>query len=178
MASLDPRLNRIELPDSEQPYASAPELDHWQTFEVFHQARRGEQHSHVGIVHAPNPEMALVLAKEQFARRSQTANLWVVRTADVHATDYDDADMFLPSVDKSYREPTAYRTRDKIAAYKAAKGQVVDATEAPDDLSNHLPSPQKPIVATTTPAPGSQPNTEAAPKPRPRIIIAPKKKPQ
>ena len=34
------------------------------TFEVFHQSRRGEPHMHVGAVHAPDAELALVLGDD------------------------------------------------------------------------------------------------------------------
>ena len=47
----------------------------WQVYEVFHQKARGEHHVHVGSVHATDPEMALVLAKEQYARRAACVNL-------------------------------------------------------------------------------------------------------
>jgi ring-1,2-phenylacetyl-CoA epoxidase subunit PaaB len=87
--SLDPRVNRIPLPmDADQPHAEDP-IGQWQTFEVFTQQKRGEQHVHVGALHAPNAEMALILAKEQFGRREQCANLWVVRSGDILATSYE-----------------------------------------------------------------------------------------
>jgi len=35
----------------------------WPVFEVFHQQARGEAHVHVGAIHAPDAEMALLLAK-------------------------------------------------------------------------------------------------------------------
>ena len=66
--SLDPRVNRaqIELNNEIKPLN---ELDQWETYEVFHQKKRGDQHMHVGIVHAPNAEMALLFGKEQYGRR-------------------------------------------------------------------------------------------------------------
>lgn len=77
-------------------------------YEVFHQRARGEPHVHVGSVHAPDAGMALILAKEQFGRHPTCVNLWVVDAADIRATDYADADMFQPAVDKSYREAFGY----------------------------------------------------------------------
>lgn len=151
--SLDPRMNRIPLQDA-AGFAPEPEMDHWQTYEVFHQKSRGDQHVHVGIVHAPNAEMAILFAKEQYARRMKCVNLWVVRTADVIATEYEDEDMFVPGVDKGYREAYFYKTRDVIEDYKRA--QAPAATAAP---------------ASTAPAP-ADPN---APKNKPRIILGKKK---
>lgn len=127
--SLDPRVNRISPPE-ELP-AKQP-LDQWQTYEVFVQQSRGDQHQHVGIVHAPTAEMALLFAKEQYARRSQCVNIWVVRTADVYASTYEDADMFEPAFDKNYRESHGYnKVRHLIDAWKQRTGQAVtpEATE-------------------------------------------------
>lgn len=116
-SSLDPRVSRTELP-AENEYTEKQELDQWQTYEVFHQKSRGEQHVHVGIVHAPNYELAILFAKEQFARRMKCVNLWVVRTSDVYATEYEDSDMFEPSFDKSYREAFGYQNKELIQKYK------------------------------------------------------------
>ncbi len=80
----------------------------WPVYEVFHQQTRGEPHIHVGSVHAPDPEMALILAKEQYARRQACVNLWVVPAAAITASDYEDADMFERPLDKSYRESWGY----------------------------------------------------------------------
>jgi len=85
----------------------------WQTYEVFHQSKRGEPHVHVGSVHAPDAEMALMLARDQFARRLDCVSLWVVPTSAVTATSYEDAEMwFQPATDKSYREASGFRMGD------------------------------------------------------------------
>jgi ring-1,2-phenylacetyl-CoA epoxidase subunit PaaB len=122
MESLDPRINRLNL--SEAPvYVPLEAMEEWQTYEVFHQKNRGDQHIHVGIVHAPNADLALLFAKEQFARRSKCVNLWVVKTADITASAYEDEDMFSPSVDKSYREAYGYRVRGLIDGLKTETGK-------------------------------------------------------
>ncbi len=43
----------------------------WPVWEVFQQQRRGDAFEHVGSVHASDGEMALILAKEQYARRGR-----------------------------------------------------------------------------------------------------------
>ncbi|MCB9230262.1 MAG: 1,2-phenylacetyl-CoA epoxidase subunit B [Bacteroidia bacterium] len=116
--SLDPRVSRADLPAEDQ-YQPQDGLNQWQTYEVFHQKSRGTQHIHVGSLHAPSPELALILAKEQYARRMKCVNLWVVRTTDVFASSYDDADMFEPATDKSYREAFGYKNKEIIRKYKA-----------------------------------------------------------
>lgn len=82
----------------------------WKVFEVFHQQARGEPHVHVGSVHAPDAESALILAKEQFGRRQACVNMWVVPADAITATSYEDADMFQHATDKSYREAFGYET--------------------------------------------------------------------
>jgi ring-1,2-phenylacetyl-CoA epoxidase subunit PaaB len=115
--SLDPRITReqIELNNQITPLQ---ELDQWETYEVFHQKKRGDQHMHVGIVHAPNPEMALLFGKEQYGRRGITANIWVVKTAHVFASEYEDQDIFETVPEKQYREAGGYKVMEKINKYK------------------------------------------------------------
>ena len=118
MKSLDPRVSRLDQIREEMEAPSVGAHDYWQTWEVFHQDKRGKRHEHVGTVHAPDPEMALVFAKEQFGRRQQTVNLWVVKTTDVFGFPYEDSDMFETTPEKTHREASGYKTRDKIEAYK------------------------------------------------------------
>ena len=109
MQSFDPRVNRIK-PIEEKTEMNIGEA--WEPYEVFHQKKRGDHHIHVGSVHAPNAAQALLFAKEQYGRRQNCVNMWVVKTADVTQFQYDDADIF----------ETAYgfKVRDKINAYKKA----------------------------------------------------------
>ena len=98
--SLDPRISRAHL--SGGNHNDVDGLIHFQTYEVFHQSKRGAQHKHVGIVHAPNADMALLYAKEQYARREQTANIWVAPSSCISATEYADDDIFTTET-KVYR---------------------------------------------------------------------------
>ena len=115
--SLDPRISRAELPEGE---VSLSPLEEFQTYEVFHQKKRGAQHEHVGIVHAPNDEMALLFAKEQYGRRGLTTNIWVVRSEHIKTIEYEDADIFSTVPEKMYREAGGYKVMDKINKYKKA----------------------------------------------------------
>lgn len=115
--SLDPRITRAQIEEN-NPIAPLERLDHWETYEVFHQKKRGDQHIHVGIVHAPNAEMALLFGKEQYGRRGLSVNIWVVRTRDVFTTDYDDSDIFDTVPEKQYREAGGYKVMEKINKYK------------------------------------------------------------
>lgn len=120
MKSFDPRVNRIN-PIEEKTEMNAGES--WIAFEVFHQKKRGDHHIHVGSVHAPNAAQALLFAKEQYGRRQHCANMWVVKTADITAFSYDDADIFDTAIDKEYREAYGFKVRDKINAYKKLQAE-------------------------------------------------------
>lgn len=122
MKSEDPRINRIDLPENEDKTEILHDEENWVTFEVFHQKKRGDQHIHVGIVHAPTAELALILAKEQYARRRQTSNLWVVKSSDVYANAYDDDDIFETVPEKTYREASDYYCMDRIRKYQKEHG--------------------------------------------------------
>lgn len=115
--SLDPRVTRSQI-DGEKEFLPLEHLDQFETYEVFHQKKRGTQHQHVGIVHAPNHELAVMFAKEQYSRRGQCVNLWVVKTSDVFVTDYDDADIFETTPEKKHRDPESYKVMDRIQAFK------------------------------------------------------------
>jgi ring-1,2-phenylacetyl-CoA epoxidase subunit PaaB len=63
-------------------------------FEVFVQEREGAPHLHAGSVHAADPELALLNARDVFSRRPECRSLWVIpaervfrRTAEQMATE-------------------------------------------------------------------------------------------
>lgn len=117
--SLDPRIKRVDLPEMAEKSILA-ENEYWTTFEVFHQDKRGEHHMHVGSVHAPNADLALMFAKEQYGRRKKCVNIWVVPTAAVTAFSLEDSDIFENAVwpEKKYREASGFQVRDQINQYK------------------------------------------------------------
>ncbi len=85
-------------------------MSDWPMWEVFVRARRGVSHVHVGSLHAADSEMALQSARDLYTRRREGVSLWVVRSADVVASDPDDVDeLFEPANDKDYRYPTHYQ---------------------------------------------------------------------
>jgi ring-1,2-phenylacetyl-CoA epoxidase subunit PaaB len=119
---IDPRIKRLDLEHNpEQVVLKSPE--EWITYEVFHQRKRGEHHEHVGIVHAPDTEMALIFAKEQYGRRLRCANLWVVRSSDIYSFSYEDEDMFENNIEKNYRDASGFKVRDKINQFKKEEKQ-------------------------------------------------------
>lgn len=80
--SLDPRVNRLPAAGDGVIAPKVP-LDQFGSFEVFVQAKEGKPFQHEGIVHAPNLEMAFVLAKETFTRRFTCFEIYVVDTREV-----------------------------------------------------------------------------------------------
>lgn len=52
----------------------------WPRFEVFIQEQPGADFFDVGSVHAPDSEMALLNARDVFARRPQAVGMWVIPT--------------------------------------------------------------------------------------------------
>lgn len=116
MSSLDPRVNRLQL--QTKSTGDTKTNSHLITWEVFHQEKRGKQVVHVGIVHAASPEMALVMAKEVFGRRGKTTNLWVTKTSEVYTFASEDEDMFETTPEKTFRDPAAYKVRDRIEKFQ------------------------------------------------------------
>jgi ring-1,2-phenylacetyl-CoA epoxidase subunit PaaB len=170
--SLDPRVNRVVFADPNTAFEPETNLEQWQTYEVFQQITRGTHHQHVGSVHAPDPEIALVFAKEQYARRMKCVNLWVVKTADIFCSDYEDEDMFDPALDKSYREAHGYHTREILSQYKRAHGDLTPLTQE-EQIDDFIPV--NPTIENKTPN-TTESNTENNNAPPQRRIIVRKKK--
>lgn len=84
-------------------------------WEVFVRSRRGLDHKHVGSLHAADPEQAMQAARDTYTRRQEGVSIWVVRSADIHASQpEDDGAFFDPAEDKVYRHPTFYDVPDDL----------------------------------------------------------------
>ena len=105
LESLDPRVNRLSLPNEFEQTFSIPEaLDQFETYEAFIQVKESKPFEHAGIVHAPNQEMAFLFAKEQYSRRGTICNaLGVVKTENVKVTPFtENAINVYDQFDESY----------------------------------------------------------------------------
>jgi len=70
------------------------------TYEVFLKKDGRDEFRHAGALDAANDELALVLARESYARRAEGDRLWVVRREHVIVAD----DEFVsPNADKPHR---------------------------------------------------------------------------
>ena len=58
----------------------------WPLWEIFIRSQHGLAHKHVGSLHAPDAEMAIRNARDVYTRRNEGVSIWVVRSADVHAS--------------------------------------------------------------------------------------------
>ena len=88
----------------------------WPLYEVFIRSRSGLEHKHVGSVHAADARMAIEHARDVYTRRQEGVSLWVVRSADIIASDPEEADaLFEPALSKIYRHPTFYEIPDGVA---------------------------------------------------------------
>ncbi|HEY7899652.1 MAG TPA: 1,2-phenylacetyl-CoA epoxidase subunit PaaB [Caulobacteraceae bacterium] len=87
----------------------------WPLWEVFVRSRGGLAHRHVGSVHAADSAMALEAARDVYTRRSEGISLWVVRSAEIVASDPAEAGpLFAPAEDKVYRHPTFYHIPEGV----------------------------------------------------------------
>lgn len=81
----------------------------WPLWEIFIQSKRGNDHKHVGSLHAADAQMAIENARDVYTRRGEGNSIWAVLAADVHASRPEDQGSFYdPADDKIYRHPTFY----------------------------------------------------------------------
>lgn len=111
MKSLDPRVNRLQPVTTGEGIAPKAALDQFGTFEVFVQPKDGKPFQHEGIVHAPDLELAYVLAKETFTRRFTCTSLYVVDTHEVYTSPITEGDQ------SAYSLIEAPETSDAIKAW-------------------------------------------------------------
>lgn len=77
-------------------------------YEVFSQKNVTSSFVHQFSLLAPNKEVALAMARENFLRREPCFNLWVVKRDDIHGLAPEERP-FLERLDnKSYRETKGY----------------------------------------------------------------------
>lgn len=111
MKSLDPRVNRLPQTGSANTTPKVP-LDQFGTFQVFVQPKANKPFQHEGIVHAPNLEMAYVLAKEAFTRRFTCISIYVAETRNIHVSVLTEGD------DDAYDHVSEAAQEGKKASYE------------------------------------------------------------
>ena len=87
----------------------------WPLWEIFVRSKHGLAHKHVGSLHAPDAQMAIANARDVYTRRNEGVSLWVVRSADITASNPDDkAALFDPAASKVYRHPTFFPMPEEV----------------------------------------------------------------
>lgn len=114
MKSLDPRVNRLPVVGKPGEISPKAPLDQLGTFEVFVQPKEGKPFQHEGIVHAPDVEMAFVLAKETFTRRFTCVSLYVCDTRNVYVSPLTEATSNAYDLISEATEKSAYKTSYEI----------------------------------------------------------------
>src|SRR5438034_1287585 len=91
------------------------EMAEWPLWEIFIRSQHGLAHKHVGSLHAPDAEMAIKNARDVYTRRNEGVSIWVVRSADVHASAPSErGPLFEPANDKVYRHPTFFPMPEEV----------------------------------------------------------------
>lgn len=101
----------------------------------------------VGVVHAPDAGMALLLAKESFFRHGEGVDFAVVRVADIHR--FPTPDMLEPATDKRYKLQSGYTgmgaKRRRAAARAEAAGAVIDRPRPVDRRARGADAQRPPV---------------------------------
>jgi ring-1,2-phenylacetyl-CoA epoxidase subunit PaaB len=87
----------------------------WPLWEIFIRSQHGLAHRHVGSLHAPDAAMAINNARDVYTRRNEGVSIWVVKSADISASNPDDkAALFDPAKNKVYRHPTFFPMPEEV----------------------------------------------------------------
>ena len=82
--------------------------DFYQEFEVFSSKSHGDQVQHQFSLLAPNEEIALVMAQENFMRRQPVADIWVVKRSNVRKMTQEEKESLQRLDNKEYRTTKGY----------------------------------------------------------------------
>lgn len=87
----------------------------WARFHVFVQIRPGEPHQDSGSIHAPDAEIALLNARDVFARRPECVSMWVVPAEAIYPKTAEEIqDLPGASFEQTDGEPAAYMLQTAI----------------------------------------------------------------
>ncbi len=104
LESLDPRVNRLNIPDSFDSEVHKDNLDQLTTYEVFIIPKEGKPLESVGIVHADDPDMAFIFGKEGFSRRFTCVGMAVCPTHKIWSSEVTEGEEsafdFIESLDE------------------------------------------------------------------------------
>lgn len=87
---------------------SSERKEQFAIYEVFSQKSPSASFMHQFSLLAPNPEAALMMARENFMRREACINIWVVNREDIHGLTPEERETLERLDNKSYRETKGY----------------------------------------------------------------------
>lgn len=91
----------------------------YQEFEVFSKRTPTSSFQHQFSLLAPNKEMALLMAQENFMRRDLVVDIWVVKRKDIGTLSQEDKQMLVRLDNKDYRTTKGYGyLREKWRRYE------------------------------------------------------------
>ncbi|MGM9925016.1 MAG: 1,2-phenylacetyl-CoA epoxidase subunit PaaB [Bacillus sp. (in: firmicutes)] len=91
----------------------------YQEFEVFSKRTPTSSFQHQFSLLAPNKEMALLMAQENFMRRDPVVDIWVVKRKDIGTLSQEDKQMLVRLDNKDYRTTKGYGyLREKWRRYE------------------------------------------------------------
>ncbi|MGA9290195.1 MAG: 1,2-phenylacetyl-CoA epoxidase subunit PaaB [Anaerobacillus sp.] len=79
----------------------------YQVYEVFSKKTDTSSLQHQFSLLAPNRELAFIMAKENFFRREQVADIWVVKREEIKRMTQEEREA-MKHLDKDYRETKGY----------------------------------------------------------------------
>jgi ring-1,2-phenylacetyl-CoA epoxidase subunit PaaB len=85
-----------------------PDKGFYQEFEVFSKRSDTSPLQHQFSLLAPNHELALVMAQENFMRREPVSDIWVVKREDIRKMDLEEKQSLKRLDNKDYRNTKGY----------------------------------------------------------------------
>lgn len=87
----------------------------WPLWEIFVRGQHGMSHRHVGSLHAPDAETAILNARDVYTRRNEGVSIWVVEANSITASvPSEKGPLFEPSESKVYRHPAFFDIPDDV----------------------------------------------------------------
>ncbi len=99
----------------------------YQEFEVFSKRTDSAPMQYQFSLLAPNHELALVMAQENFMRREPAADIWVVKRSDIRMLNEEERNMLNRLDNKDYRTTKGYGYLKK--KWRHYEQQMLDETE-------------------------------------------------
>lgn len=97
----------------------------WPRYYVFEQPEAGRPFIHAGSVHAPDGEMALLIARDVFGRRPERTAMWVARDIRIFSRTREELDAGVDPVEETGQAVQVFH----VFAKRSHKGTFVQAAE-------------------------------------------------